>query len=60
MKRKAQAAIEYLMMVALVMIIIFVVVQLVRRTVLNAAQNIQNLTKSIIEELQKAKEGVSP
>ena len=60
MKRKAQAAIEYLMMVALVMIIIFVVVQLVRRTVLSAAQNIQNLTQSIIEELQKTKEEINP
>ncbi|EHR79748.1 hypothetical protein OCC_02189 [Thermococcus litoralis DSM 5473] len=60
MKRKAQAAIEYLMMIAIVMIIIFVVVQLIRRTVLNAAQNIQNLTQSIIEELQKTKEEVSP
>ncbi|WP_087036755.1 hypothetical protein [Thermococcus litoralis] len=60
MKRKAQAAIEYLMMIAIIMIIIFVVVQLIRRTVLNAAQNIQNLTQSIIEELQKTKEEVSP
>ncbi|WP_232054699.1 hypothetical protein [Thermococcus sp. 2319x1] len=60
MKRKAQAAIEYLMMIAIVMVIIFVVVQLIRRTILDAAQNIQNLTQSIIEELQKTKEKVSP
>jgi predicted PurR-regulated permease PerM len=60
MKRKAQAAIEYLMMIAIIMIIIFVVVQLIRRTVLNAAQNIQNLTQSIIEELQKTKEEINP
>lgn len=60
MKRKAQAAIEYLMMIALMLIIVFLVVQLVRITVLNAAQNIQNLTQSILEELQKTKEEVSP
>lgn len=60
MKRNAQAAIEYLMMIAIVIVIIFIVVQLIRRTVLNAAQNIQNLTQSIIEELQKTKEEVSP
>ncbi|ALV62003.1 hypothetical protein ADU37_CDS03040 [Thermococcus sp. 2319x1] len=30
------------------------------RTILDAAQNIQNLTQSIIEELQKTKEEVSP
>ncbi|ACS89439.1 MULTISPECIES: hypothetical protein [Thermococcus] len=60
MKRNAQAAIEYLMMIAIVLIIIFVVIQIVRRTVINAAQNIQNLTQTIVEELQKAKEGINP
>ena len=60
MKRNAQAAIEYLMMIAIVIIIMFIVVRLVRKTVLNAAQNIQNLTQSIIKELQKTKEEVSP
>ena len=60
MKRNAQAAIEYLMMVAIVIIIVFVVVQMVRRTIINAAQNIQNLTQTIVKELQKAKEGVNP
>ena len=37
MKRNAQAAIEYLMMIAIVLIIVFVVVQMVRRTIINAA-----------------------
>jgi len=60
MKRNAQAAIEYLMMIAIVLIIVFVVVQMVRRTIINAAQNIQNLTQTIVKELQKAKEGVNP
>ncbi|USH00776.1 class III signal peptide-containing protein [Thermococcus argininiproducens] len=57
MKRNAQAAIEYLMMVAIILIIVFVVIRIVRQTVLNAAQNIQNLTQTIIQELEKAREG---
>ncbi|HIH73043.1 MAG: hypothetical protein PWP49_1549 [Thermococcaceae archaeon] len=60
MGRPAQAAVEYLMMIAIILIIIFFVTQLIRRTVLNAAQNIQNLTQSIIEELQKTKEEINP
>ncbi|MDK2984348.1 MAG: hypothetical protein PWP19_1826 [Thermococcaceae archaeon] len=46
--------------IAIILIIIFFVTQLIRRTVLNAAQNIQNLTQSIIEELQKTKEEINP
>ncbi|KPU63167.1 hypothetical protein EP1X_05175 [Thermococcus sp. EP1] len=57
MKRNAQAAIEYLMMVAIILIIVFVVIRIVRQTVLNAAQNIQNLTQTIIQELEKARRG---
>jgi len=60
MRRNAQAAIEYLMMIAIVIIIVFFVVQLVRKILLNAAQDIQNLTQSIIKELQKTKEEVNP
>ncbi|RLF87378.1 hypothetical protein DRN34_01990 [Thermococci archaeon] len=60
MRRNAQAAIEYLMMIAIVIIIVFFVVQLVRKILLNAAQDIQNLTQSIIKELQKTKKEVNP
>lgn len=59
MKRNAQAAIEYLMMVAIILIIVFVVIRIVRQTVLNAAQNIQNLTQTIVQELEKARGGGS-
>ncbi|NJE25411.1 class III signal peptide-containing protein [Thermococcus sp. MV5] len=56
MKRNAQAAMEYLMMIAIVLIIVFIVIRIVRQTVLNAAQNIQNLTRTIVQELEKARE----
>ena len=60
MKRNAQAAIEYLMIVAIALVIAFLVFHLVRRTVINAAQNIQNLTQSILDELEKTRGKVSP
>ncbi|WP_240910845.1 hypothetical protein [Thermococcus sp. MV5] len=44
------------MMIAIVLIIVFIVIRIVRQTVLNAAQNIQNLTRTIVQELEKARE----
>ncbi|WP_297071618.1 hypothetical protein [Thermococcus sp.] len=55
--RRSQAAVEYLMMIGIVLLIIFLAMRLIQRTVNNASKNIENATQLILKELQKGING---
>ncbi len=55
--RRAQAAVEYLMMISIALLIILLAMRLIQKSVNDASKNIENATQLILKELQEGING---
>ncbi len=55
--RRAQAAVEYLMMISIALLIVLLAMRLIQKSVNDASKNIENATQLILKELQEGING---